>query len=57
MDKVQITDLEGNAEAPLDVGATGNIGSFDWVDPARAVRPAGKLATTLGRLKAGDGAR
>jgi Tol biopolymer transport system component len=54
---IHITDLEGNAEAPLAVGATGDIGSFDWVDPARAVRPAGKLATTFGRLKAGDAAR
>ncbi len=53
---IHITDLEGNAEATVEVGATGDIRSFDWVDPARAVRPTGKLATTLGRLKAGDGA-
>ncbi|MBT7096067.1 hypothetical protein HN937_01760, partial [Candidatus Poribacteria bacterium] len=51
--KIHITDLAGKAQTPLDVGATARLVAFDWVDPARAVEPGGKVATTLGNLKAG----
>ena len=54
---IHITDLDGKPQAPLNVEATAPIRSFDWVDPARAVRAAGKVATTFGELKAGGGSR
>jgi Tol biopolymer transport system component len=54
---IHITDLDGNPQPPLNVDATAPITGFDWVDPARAVRAAGKVATTFGDLKAGGGAR
>jgi len=52
---IHIIDINGMPQPPLDVGATSRIQAFDWVDPARDVRPAGKLATVLGRLKASGG--
>ncbi|MAF09757.1 hypothetical protein CMK11_04835 [Candidatus Poribacteria bacterium] len=54
---IHIANLAGRPQAPLYVEATAPIHSFDWVDPARPVRPAGKRATTLGGLKAGEDAR
>jgi dipeptidyl aminopeptidase/acylaminoacyl peptidase len=54
---IHIASLTGRPQAPLYVQATAPIHSFDWVDPARPVRPAGKRAATLGRLKAGEDAR
>ncbi len=52
---IHIMDINGVPQEPLDVGATRRIQAFDWVGPARDVRPAGKLATTLGRLKTSEG--
>jgi Tol biopolymer transport system component len=54
---IHITDLTGEPQPPLVVKATSPITSFDWVDPARAVRAAGKVATMFGELKAGGGTR
>ena len=53
---IHITSLAGRPQSPIHVQATAPIRSFDWVDPARPVRPAGNRTVTLGGLKAGEDA-
>jgi len=51
---IHTMDLAGRPQSPVYVEAGAPIHAFDWVDPARPVRPAGKRPTTLGGLKAGE---